>query len=106
MEFAWSVKGKRSSSSRKKSQFSRSSSARDLPTREKEVIVYHRRSVEERESTKERNRIAMMEKEAVAGLEELEQEVTAGLMLCRIKKKLQSFVKKLKKSIHGKSSKI
>jgi DNA topoisomerase VI subunit B len=48
----------------------------------------------------------MMAKEAVAGLEELEQEVTAGLMLCRIKKKLQSFVKKLKKSIHGKSSKI
>jgi hypothetical protein len=75
-----------------------------LPTREKEVIVYHRRSVEEREAAKERNRIAMMEQE-VAALEDLEQEVTAGLILCRIKKKLQSFAKKLKKNIHGKSSK-
>jgi superfamily II DNA or RNA helicase len=105
MGFSWSEKGKRSSSSRKKSQFSRSSSARELPTREKEVIVYHRRSVEEREAAKERNRIAMMEREAVDGLEELEQEGTAGLILCRIKKKLQSFAKKLKKSIRGKSSK-
>jgi hypothetical protein len=45
-----------------------------------------------------------MQNGRITRLEKLEKEVTAGLILCRIKK-LQSFAKKLKKNIHGKSSK-
>jgi hypothetical protein len=71
----WSDKKRRSTGSRRSSipRLSSSSSAREYRTREKEVLVYHRRSAEEREATTERNRLHRLavEMDAVAGLEDL-----------------------------------
>jgi hypothetical protein len=52
---------------------SSSSSAREYRTREKEVLVYHKRSAEEREATAERNRLhrLALELDVAAGLEGL-----------------------------------
>ena len=131
----WSEKKKRSS--RRRSVSSLEGSSRSV---EKEVLVYHRRSVQEREEAAERRR----EREAVQGLEqigdavvyssvmalptsgpvpratrfereggvielrpyilppELEEKVTAGVLLCRIKKGLLGIKKRVKETINGK----
>jgi hypothetical protein len=71
----WSDKKRRSTGSRRSSipRLSSSSSAREYRTREKEVLVYHKRSAEEREATAERNRLHRLaiEVDVAAGLEEL-----------------------------------
>ncbi|KAM0896282.1 hypothetical protein ACQ4PT_023296 [Festuca glaucescens] len=71
----WSDKKRRSTGSRRSSvpRLSSSSSAREYATREKEVLVYHRRSAEEREAAAERNRLHRLavQMDAAAGLEEL-----------------------------------
>jgi hypothetical protein len=52
---------------------SSSASAREYRRREKDLLVYHKRSAEEREAAAERNRLhrLALELDAAAGLEEL-----------------------------------
>jgi hypothetical protein len=110
MDMQWSAKRSRSTGS----------SRRTVPgsEKEKEVLVYHRRSVQERDAAAAR-RVAMLEKnelEALEGMEQLgkgakydtrgilpgyvpaqiQKEVTASLLLLRMKRGIQKLVQRVR----------
>jgi hypothetical protein len=101
----WSDKQRRNTGSRRSSvsRLSSSSSAREYATREKEVLVYHKRSDEEREASTERNRLRRLavEMDVVAGLEELGHGMMYSLANKHVMSKIPSSLQTNQPRVYG-----